>query len=284
MNLVINAQLHRTQQSASLILISRSASAPRGRAVWRGGPRGVRRRGQQPPGAGEGRGRPRVGRRPPGPRGRQRRGAPAGHGAAARRVLLLGRRCLQPSSQRRAAPGAMSTFSRSSRTPLGERGLAHARTRPQPARSLRGKSSGLGAPGAVQAHSPTEARRLGSPREAAAARREGGRRRRRAANSVCQRSPEPAVRAGPTGVPRADPAAWGGRRRRPLLTCRVSRPREPRPLLHERLKARGRRGSEGRATPRTATEGGCPATIPKNSPVSSRLRSGTSACVRAARE
>lgn len=41
MNLVINAQLHRTQQSASLILISRCASAPRGRAnLARGAARG----------------------------------------------------------------------------------------------------------------------------------------------------------------------------------------------------------------------------------------------------
>lgn len=41
MNLVINAQLHRAQQSASLILISRCASAPRGRAnLARGAARG----------------------------------------------------------------------------------------------------------------------------------------------------------------------------------------------------------------------------------------------------
>lgn len=50
----------------------------------------------------------------PSPCRRQRRGSPAGYCAAARRVLLLGRRrLLQPSSQRRAAPGVRSTFSRS---------------------------------------------------------------------------------------------------------------------------------------------------------------------------
>lgn len=50
MNLVINAQLHRTQQSASLILISRSASAPRGRAVWREGRAGRGAEEQRRPG------------------------------------------------------------------------------------------------------------------------------------------------------------------------------------------------------------------------------------------
>lgn len=103
MNLVINAQLHRTQESASLILISRSPSAPRGGPSGRG-PRGERRG---------------AGRRPRPPRaeaGREwvagRRGG-AGGSAAARRVLLLGRRRLQPSSLRQAAPGVRSTFSRS---------------------------------------------------------------------------------------------------------------------------------------------------------------------------
>lgn len=55
------------------------------------------------------------------------------------------------------------------------------------------------------------------------------------------------------------------------------------PLPHERLKARtlARESREvhRRATPRTATEGRCPPTIPRNSPVSSRFRSGTSARV-----
>nr|XP_024648847.1 uncharacterized protein LOC105482847 [Macaca nemestrina] len=89
--------------------------------------------------AGEGRGRPRAGRRPPNPRGRQRCGSPAGHCAAARRVLLLGRRRLQPSSQRRAAPGVKSTFSRSfPYAALREVFHTHA-LHPQTARSLRGK-------------------------------------------------------------------------------------------------------------------------------------------------
>lgn len=59
MNLVMNAQLHRTQQYASLILISRSASAPRGPVVWRGRARRRDRRRPRPP---RGRGRPRASR------------------------------------------------------------------------------------------------------------------------------------------------------------------------------------------------------------------------------
>lgn len=97
------------------------------------GPRGVRRRGQRPPGAGEGRGRP------PGPRGRQRRGAPAGHGASscsaaaassqaasAGRLLGLCQHCPAVPA-RRSAREVLHT---------------HARTRPQPARSLRGTRLG----------------------------------------------------------------------------------------------------------------------------------------------
>lgn len=124
MNLVINAQLHRTQESASLILISRSPSAPRGGPSGRG-PRGERRG---------------AGRRPRPPRaeaGREwvagRRGG-AGGSAAARRVLLLGRRRLQPSSLRQAAPGVRSTFSRSVPHAAPPRGSGPgARTPPRPA-------------------------------------------------------------------------------------------------------------------------------------------------------
>ncbi|KAM5264961.1 uncharacterized protein RBU33_017911 [Hipposideros larvatus] len=83
-------------------------------------------------------------------------------------------------------------------------------------------------------------------------------------------APQPAVRAGPAGILGADPAAWGGRQRRPP-PHRSGLPAEAerRPLPHETLKARtrGSREVQGRATPRTATEGRCPPTIPRNSPV-----------------
>lgn len=186
--------------------------------------------------------------------------------------------------------GLCQHFPRSSRTPLGQRGLAHSRTRPQPARSLRGFELGTQRAGGGASNSPTEAPRLGEsplhPRQRRQTPTE--------ARGQLSLSAEPTVRAGRAAGPRADPAAWGGRRRRrrPLLTFRDCRPGEPRgPLLRERLKARtraqgrsgGLRGGESRAEPRAThshreTER-CPATIPKNSPVSSRLRSGTSACV-----
>lgn len=73
-----------TEAHCSLLrLLPRSASAPRGQAVWRGGRAGRGAEGSATP-AGEGRGRPHAGRRPPSPRRRQRRGSPAGQGAAAR--------------------------------------------------------------------------------------------------------------------------------------------------------------------------------------------------------
>lgn len=214
MNLVINAQLHRTQQSASLILISRSASAPRGRAVWRRGRTGRGAEGCGPR-AGEGRGRP------PSPRGRQRRDSPAGRSAAARLVLLLGRRrrrllLLQPSSQRRAAPGVRSTFSCSfPHTAPREGYLAHARARPQTARSFRKiRNSGSGAKGVTEERTRQRCADLSVPLRAADA---GGasRRRRREANSVRQAKPlsppsapaEPASSSRPCGLGRETAAA-----------------------------------------------------------------------------
>lgn len=108
MNLVINAQLHRTQQSASLILISRCASAPRGRAdLARGAARGTlaRERGQ---GGRRGvlRVAERAGRRRPRLAGRTRRRASACPPA---RVFTAVSRRVQPSSPAaRAAAGRLS--------------------------------------------------------------------------------------------------------------------------------------------------------------------------------
>lgn len=158
MNLVINAQLHRTQQSASLIFISRSASALRGRTVWGRG----RAREAQSAAATRSTdcGRPRAGRQPQGPR----RGS-----AAARSVVLLGRRCrlLQPSSQRRAAPGVRSTFSRSfAHAAPREGSLAHTHTTTLPpiARSLaKIKNSGIAAKGVAQAKARQRCADLGAP-------------------------------------------------------------------------------------------------------------------------
>lgn len=74
-----------TEAHCSLLrLLPRSASAPRGRAVWRGGRAGRGAEGSGDPGRSGPRPAARAGRRPPSPRRRQRRGSPAGHGAAAR--------------------------------------------------------------------------------------------------------------------------------------------------------------------------------------------------------
>lgn len=102
--------------------------------------------------------------------------------------------------------------------------------------------------------------------------------------SLSGEAPQSALRAGRTGIPGADSAAWGGRQRPPLFTFRVSGPRLssghlPHARLKARARARGGREVHGRATARTATEGRYPPTIPRNSPVSSRFLSSTSACV-----
>ncbi|XP_047580883.1 translation initiation factor IF-2-like [Lutra lutra] len=220
--------------------------------------------------AGEGRGRPHAGRRPPSPR----RGLPAGHGAAARRVLLLGRRrrrLLQPSSQRRAAPGVRSTFSRSFPHAASERGLLYTRAHPQTSRSLRKiKISGIRAKGVAEVKARQRCADLGVPSE----------RRPREGRAD-------AGGARPTQFVRRSPSAGGLRRpdwhpsRRPCGLGRETAAAPPHisglqaeaerwPLPQGRLKARTlARGSwevHGRATPRTATEGRCPPTIPRNSP------------------
>lgn len=170
MNLVINAQLHRTQQSASLILISRSASAPRGRAVWRGGRegRGAERQRRTQPARAEA--------------GREllaRRRVRAGGSAAARRPDTAPR--LRASSCSAAAAAASSSragarawrlrglgqhFPAAAPTPLRERGLWHTRTQPQTARSLgKTKNSGSRAQGAAQEKARQRCADLGVPSE-----------------------------------------------------------------------------------------------------------------------
>ncbi|XP_045881814.1 uncharacterized protein LOC123954545 [Meles meles] len=220
--------------------------------------------------AGEGRGRLHAGRRPRSPRRRQRRGSPAGHGAVARRVLLLGRRrrLLQPSSQRRAAPGVRSTFSRSFPHAASERALLHTRAHPQTSRSLRKiKISGIRAKRVTEVKARQRCADLGVPSE--------------------RRPREGRADAGggrPTQFVRRSPSARGLRRpdrhpsRRPCGLGREAAAAPPHisglpaeaerwPLPQERLKARTlARGSwevHRRATPRTATEGRCPPNNPK---------------------
>lgn len=220
MNLVINAQLHRTQQSASLILISRSARAPRGRAVWRGGREGR--------GAERAR-RPRPARAEAGRELLARRRVRAGGSAAARLVLLLGRRRrrrLQPSSPRLAAPGVRSTFSRSfPHTAPREGSWAHTHTAPARTLPWKKKKFGNQSERGGAGKSPTEERRLGSPLGAAAA-GGAGRRWRSEANSVCPEKPL----SPPSGPARLASLALtlrlgAGDCAGPLLTFRVSLPR-----------------------------------------------------------
>ena len=174
--------------------------------------------------AGEGRGRP------PSPRGRQRRDSPAGHSAAARLVLLLGRRrrllLLQPSSQRRAAPGVRSTFSCSfPHTTPREGSLAHTRARPQTARSFRKiRNSGSGGKGVTEERTRQRCADLSVPseRQTREGRADAGGAR---PTQFVRRSHSARRPRRPGWHLRADPAAWGGRRQRPLLTFRVPRPR-----------------------------------------------------------
>ena len=118
-----------------------------------------------------------------------------------RRLLLL----LQPSSQRRAAPGVRSTFSCSfPHTAPREGSLAHARARPQTARSFRKiRNSGSGAKGVTEERTQQRCADLSVPLRAADA---GGasRRRRREANSVRQAKPlsPPSAPAGPASSSR----------------------------------------------------------------------------------
>lgn len=103
--------------------------------------------------------------------------------------------------------------------------------------------------------------------------RSGGRRRggqTRAARgqlSGSGQARQPAVRAGPTGIPGADPAAWGATAA--ALPHMSGLRAEAEPGAAAPRKAEGEnagsreRGGSGRYTPRTATEWRCPPNNPK---------------------
>lgn len=168
MNLVTNAQLHRTQQSASLILISRSASAPRGRAVWRGG-----REGRSAECSGD------PGRRGPRPALSCSPAAESAREAALRlarrtRAPRLGASSCSAAAAATSSPAARAWrlqglgqhFPAVSHTPLCERGLWHTRTQPQTSRSLgKIKNSGIRAKGVAQEKARQRCADLGVPSE-----------------------------------------------------------------------------------------------------------------------
>lgn len=213
MNLVINAQLHRAQQSASLILISRCASAPRGRAnLARGAARGHgRERRAKATGAGcscwlRARGEAAAGGSDTAPRGSS--------ACPPARVSTAVSRRVQPSSPaaRAAAGGLSQHLPAVSHKPLRDTGglCPHARA-PTAARSFRSrkkkkskfKTKRCGDERARLA----EARRLGSPLAAAGVRPPGSE-----AKSVSRSRGARSARAAPAGPAsgaRAAPAAWG---------------------------------------------------------------------------
>lgn len=141
MNLVINARLHRTQQSASLILISWCASAPRGRAnLARGAARGHgRERRAEATGAGysywlSARGEAAAGGPDTAPRGSS--------ACPPARVSTAVSRRVQPSSPaaRTAAGGLSQHLPAVSHTPFRDTGGLCPHTRaPTAARSLRSR-------------------------------------------------------------------------------------------------------------------------------------------------
>jgi hypothetical protein len=243
------------------------------------GPRKERRRGPRPPA--EGQSWPRAGGRLPSPLGRQRRGSPAGPGAAARRVLLLGRcRRLQPSSQRRAAPGVKSTFSRSFPHAAPREGSA-TRARAPPERTLPSGIRGSERKGWWRQKPDRGAQTWESPQSSGRGWRAdagGARPTQFVTRSHSVRRPRRA-----DWHPSFRPCGLGQDTAAPPHISDLLAEVERWSLLHERLKARTRareaRRSGERVTSRTATEGRCPPTIPNNPPVSCRFRSGTSACV-----
>ena len=212
MNLVINAQLHRTQQSASLILISRCASAPRGRAnLARGAARGHGREGRaEATGAGcscwlSARGEAAAGGPDTAPRGSS--------ACPPTRVSTAVSRRVQPSSPaaRAAAGGLSQHLPAVSHTPFRDPGgFAHTRARlPLHAPSGAGKKNQKSKPkdaGDERARL-AEVRRLRSPLAAAGVRPPGSE-----AKSVSQSGGTRCARAaaaGPASGARAAPAAWG---------------------------------------------------------------------------
>nr|XP_031321436.1 uncharacterized protein LOC116156968 [Camelus dromedarius] len=241
-------------------LLPRSLSAPQGRAVWRGGRAGK---------GAEGSGRPgRGGPRPAAESAREAAPRLAGRtqrrGSARPPAWPRRRRPLQPSSQRRAAPGVRSTFSRSFPHAAPREGsFAHAHAAPDHTFPRKDKKFGK-SPGGGGGKSPTEVRRLGSPLGAAAA-GGAGRRRRVRPTQFIRRSPSARRPRWPDWHPSCRPCGLG--REPAAAPPHISGLRaeaEQWPLPHERLKARtGARGSGevlGQATPRTATEGRCPPT------------------------
>lgn len=211
MNLVINAQLHRAQQSASLILISRCASAPRGRAnLARGAARGHRReRRAKATGAGCSCWL----------RARGGGGWRAGRGAARLFGVSSGsslhRRQPPSPAKQPSGPGgcrgAKSTSSRSfPQAARRHRGLCPHTRAPTAARSLwsRKKKSKFKTKRCGDERARlAEVRRLGSPPAAAGVRPPGSE-----AKSVSRSGGARSARAAPAGPAsgaRAAPAAWG---------------------------------------------------------------------------
>lgn len=212
MNLVINAQLHRAQQSASLILISRCASAPRGRAnLARGAARGHgRERRAKATGAGcscwlRARREAAAGGSDTAPRGSS--------ACPPARVSTAVSRRVQPSSPaaRAAAGGLSQHLPAVSHKPLRDTGgFAHTRARlplHAPSGAEKKKSKFKTKRCGDERARLAEVRRLGSPLAAAGVRPPGSE-----AKSVSRSGGARSARAAPAGPAsgaRAAPAAWG---------------------------------------------------------------------------
>lgn len=249
------------------------------------------REGPRRPARGAPAARARAGRRQPRLAGRTRRRA------APRRVLRLespppsAARRVQPSSPaaRAAAGGLSQHLPAVSHTPLRDPGGGFAHTRaPTAARSLRSQKSKI----QNQEMRGDEESERGWRRCADSGvswQRRGGRAPPGSEAKSVSRSGEArsarAAAAGPASGARAAPAAWGTTQPPALPHMSGLLARGVRGLCGRRrrgTRGRGKRREEqGRAAPPMHSRRGrlVPSTITKNPPVSSRWRSGTSACV-----
>ncbi|XP_064443608.1 serine/arginine repetitive matrix protein 3-like [Mirounga angustirostris] len=223
------------------------------------------------------------------------RGSPAAESAPEAAPRLAGRTRRRWSAAAAAAAAASSSsqaasagrllglgqhFPAVSHTPLRERGLLHTRAHPRPHAPLeKSKISETRAKGVAEVKARQRCADLGVPSERQQREGRAGAGGARPTQFV-RRSPSARGLRGPDWHPWRRPCGLGRETAAaPPHIPGLRAEAERWPLPHERLKARtlARESREvhRRATPRTATEGRCPPTIPRNSPGKARTQSPT---------
>ncbi|XP_034873605.1 uncharacterized protein LOC118018943 [Mirounga leonina] len=210
------------------------------------------------------------------------RGSPAAESAPEAAPRLAGRTRRRWSAAAAAASSSQAAsagrllglgqhFPAVSHTPLRERGLLHTRAHPRPHAPLeKSKISETRAKGAAEVKARQRCADLGVPSERQQREGRAGAGGARPTQFV-RRSPSARGLRGPDWHPWRRPCGLGRETAAaPPHIPGLRAEAERWPLPHERLKARtlARESREvhRRATPRTATEGRCPPTIPRNSP------------------